>query len=121
MKLSNEEKSKLTKEQFRHFKRTGELPNTIPVIPEPAIPGFNEKVTVLCVRFGQKYGPDYVERLRNMVSRHMTIPYEFACLTDDPNHIPGVRTIYQRSSGYIKPWWHKIHMFDPTLDVSGRI
>jgi len=78
-------------------------------------------VTVICVRYGNKYGREYVERLRNMVSRHLTIPYEFVCLTDDPVPIEGVRSIVQPDSGYVKLWWHKIHMFDSSLPVSGRI
>ena len=50
-------------------------------------------IRILCVRFGNRYGRDYVERLRNMVARHITIPYEFVCLTDDQHPIEGVRSI----------------------------
>lgn len=78
-------------------------------------------VTVLCVRFGTKYGPEYVEKLRNMVSRHLTVPYEFVCLTDDQRPIDGVRSIILPNAGYAKGWWHKVHMFDPGLGLSGRI
>jgi hypothetical protein len=80
-----------------------------------------EPLTVLCVRFGNKYGREYVERLRNMISRHLSIPYEFACLTDDNNPIANVRTIYQKNALYPKGWWHKVHMFDPNLPIKGRI
>jgi len=78
-------------------------------------------VTILCVRFGNKYGPEYVERLRNMIERHITIPYELVCLTDDPTPIAGVRILTKRNQGYAKGWWHKVHMFDPTLPLEGRI
>lgn len=78
-------------------------------------------LTVLCVRFGTKYGIDYVVKLRNMVSRHLTLPYEFVCLTDDPTPISGVRNIVQPSSKYHQGWWHKVHMFSPTLGLQGRI
>ena len=120
MKLSKEVRDSLTKEQFRFYKQNGYLAPAETNLSEP-IDSDVEKITVLCVKFGTKYGPNYVERLRNMVSRHMTVPYEFACLTDDPKPIAGVRTILQRSAGYIKPWWHKVHMFDPSLDIQGRI
>jgi len=80
-----------------------------------------DRVTVLCVRFGNRYGRDYVERLRNMINRHMTIPHEIVCLTDDRHPIDGVRTIYQPNAQYAKGWWHKVHMFDPTLPLAGRI
>jgi hypothetical protein len=81
----------------------------------------NVKITVLCVRFGTKYGREYVERLRNMVSRHMTIPYEFVCLTDDQHPISGVRSIVQPNANYARGWWHKVHMFDPNIPLAGRI
>jgi hypothetical protein len=81
----------------------------------------NEPITVLCVRFGNKYGREYVERLRNMVSRHLTVPYEFACLTDDQHDIAGVRKIYQPNANYARGWWHKVHMFDSALPLRGRI
>jgi hypothetical protein len=81
----------------------------------------NTPVTILCVRFGTRYGREYVERLRNMVSRHLTVPYEFVCLTDDNHPIPGVRSIVQPNAGYARGWWHKVHMFDPTLSLRGRI
>jgi hypothetical protein len=79
------------------------------------------KITILCVRFGNKYGREYVERLRNMISRHITVPYELACLTDDQHPIDGVRKIYQPNANYARGWWHKIHMFDPSLPLVGRI
>lgn len=120
MKLSKDVTLNLSKEEKRYYKQHGVLPG-FDLIQPPPIPSQLDKITVLCVRFGTKYGFEYVERLRNMVQRHMTVPYEFACLTDDPTPITGVRIIYQRGSGYAKAWWHKVHMFDPTLNISGRI
>jgi hypothetical protein len=40
---------------------------------------------VICVKWGQKYGPDYVNRLYGMVRRHVTGPFRLVCLTDDPS------------------------------------
>ena len=80
-----------------------------------------DHVTVLCVKFGPLYKTEYVERLRNMVSRHLTVPYEFVCLTDDNHPIDGVRSIVQPHGGYQRGWWHKVHMFDPSLNLKGRV
>jgi hypothetical protein len=89
---------------------------------EKSNPGSDDNVvTVLCVRFGNKYGIHYVQRLRNMLMRHLTVPYELVCFTDDPTPIEGVRLITQTNSGYIRGWWHKVHMFDPHLPLKGRI
>lgn len=44
-------------------------------------------VNVLCIKWGTKYGPEYVNRLRSMVARHLSRPHRFVCLTDDPTGI----------------------------------
>lgn len=80
-----------------------------------------EKITVLCVRIGPRYGREYVERLRNMVSRHMSVPYDFYCITDDQKQIDGVNSIHLPMQPYKKAWWHKIHMFDSSLPIKGRV
>lgn len=117
MKLSKEERAHWSKEQKRYYKQHG-----IPLEPNAnVIYDSIDHVTVLCVKFGTKYGPEYVEKLRNMVSRHLTIPYEFVLLTDDHRTISGVRSIVQPPGGYAKAWWHKVHMFDPNLNIKGRI
>ncbi len=43
----------------------------------------NEPVTVLCMKWGSKYGPVYVDRLYGMTARHLARPFRFVCLTDD--------------------------------------
>lgn len=123
MKLSKEIKESLTKEQYRFYKANGYLP-TIKTDINNSTEQINtdtDKLTVLCVRFGSGYGKEYVEKLRNMVARHLTVPYEFVCLTDDQHPINGVRSIVQKNQQYRKQWWHKVHMFDPSLSLSGRI
>jgi hypothetical protein len=46
-----------------------------------------EPVTILCMKWGSKYGPEYVNNLHNMVRRHLRRPHRFVCLTDDPGGI----------------------------------
>jgi hypothetical protein len=122
MKLSKEQRNNLSKEEKKHYKTYGVLPQ--PVFDKTVDKKDNsivEPIVVLCVRYGKKYNKSYVERLRNMVKKYLTLPYEFVCLTDDPEPISGVRLIYQPASSYTKLWWHKVHMFDPTLPIKGRI
>ena len=38
---------------------------------------------LVCVKWGTMYGPEYVNRLYGMVSRHITPPFRLVCLTDD--------------------------------------
>ena len=38
---------------------------------------------ILCMKWGTKYGPEYVNRLYAMVRRHLAGDFNFVCLTDD--------------------------------------
>ena len=43
----------------------------------------SEVVNVLCMKWGNKYPADYVNRLYFMVARNICRPFRFVCLTDD--------------------------------------
>jgi hypothetical protein len=43
---------------------------------------------VLCIKWGTRYGPEYVNRIYSMVERNITPPFRVICLTDD---IYGIR------------------------------
>ncbi|NOT16338.1 MAG: glycosyltransferase [Methylotenera sp.] len=40
-------------------------------------------VNVICMKWGHKYGPEYVNRLFNMVQRNLRLEHRFVCLTDN--------------------------------------
>ena len=43
--------------------------------------------TVICLKWGTRYGPEYVNRLYSMVKRHTERDLRFICITDDPSGI----------------------------------
>ena len=42
---------------------------------------------ILCMKWGSKYGPEYVNRLYCMVRRHLKGEFRFVCLTDDDHGV----------------------------------
>lgn len=40
-------------------------------------------VNILCIKWGNRYGPEYVNKLYNGVSRYLKRPFLFHCCTDD--------------------------------------
>ncbi|MDD5406933.1 MAG: glycosyltransferase [Sulfurovaceae bacterium] len=46
-----------------------------------------EKVNIICMKWGDKFPPEYVNRLYGMVERNITIPFRFVCFTDNKNNI----------------------------------
>lgn len=67
-------------------------------------------VTVACIKVGDKYGPEYVNRLAAMVERNVTQPYRFLCLTDNPK---GLEFRYTDVGTDLPGWWAKIVLFRP--------
>ena len=41
------------------------------------------KVEIFTFKWGKKYGPEYVNRLYGSLCRHVNVPFNFTCITDD--------------------------------------
>ncbi|MFC6634624.1 glycosyl transferase [Microbulbifer taiwanensis] len=51
-------------------------------------------VNVICMKWGDKYGPEYVNRLYRQVSRWLRLPHRFVCLTDKVDGLlDGIETL----------------------------
>ena len=79
-----------------------------------------EKNIVLCMKWGTKYGADYVNRLYNMVKRHTTIDFQMVCLTDRTEGIsPEVQCFpippLALPEGSPERGWNKLSTFEPDL------
>lgn len=66
---------------------------------------------VICVKWGDKYGPEWVYRLRDMVKKHLSFPHQFVCMTDQP-----IDDVYCLPCAPDLPtWWAKVGLFRPGL------
>lgn len=73
------------------------------------------KVNVFCVRMGTFYGPEYVERLRNMVLRHSKgWDVSFWCITDQTDTPEGWHTV-KPMGPHSERWWAKMELFNTEL------
>ncbi len=64
---------------------------------------------VICVKWGDKYGPEWVYRLRAMVERNLHLDYEFVCMTDQP--IDDVDCV--PCADGLPGWWAKVGLHEP--------
>lgn len=76
-------------------------------------------LNVICLKHGTKYGAVYVNRIKNMVSRHLTLPHRLVCFTDDPAGIDQDIEIIKLPSHDLSGWWWKPYMFSPGLFPDG--
>lgn len=71
-----------------------------------------KSVSILCVKWGTKYGPEYVNRLYKAVDRFTsTCKFEFYCLTDNSDGIDE-RIVILPLLIELTGWWDKAQVFD---------
>ncbi|UJF23815.1 glycosyltransferase [Suttonella sp. R2A3] len=75
---------------------------------------------ILCMKWGDKYPAEYVNRLYRMVKRHLSLPFTMVCLTDNDEGIdPAVRCLPIPSlnlpDGLPERGWLKLTTFTPDL------
>lgn len=72
-------------------------------------------LTVACVKWGDKYGPEYVGRLAAGVRRHLRRSHRFVCYTDDAEALSGEAGVVALPLGAgrrgWRGWWHKAFLF----------
>ena len=76
---------------------------------------------VVCLKWGNKYSPSYVNTLKRMVKRNLTLPYEFVCFTEDNQGLDSDIKVLPLPMLEVIGWWHKVMMFDPNLPLKGNI
>ena len=77
---------------------------------------------VVCLKYGNKYSAEYVNKLYNSVKRNLTVPFEFVCYTEDKQGIdPAIRIEPIPLLAGVTGWWYKPMFFNPELGLNGTI
>ncbi|TWT55581.1 hypothetical protein KOR42_27080 [Thalassoglobus neptunius] len=82
---------------------------------------------VICMNWGTLYGASYVNRLYRMVQRHLTLPHNFYCFTNNELDLdPGIKKLPlpadDLTEGTTTGAWNKVYNFRPKLDgITGQV
>lgn len=82
-------------------------------------------VNVICMKWGSLYGPEYVNRLRAGVARHLRRPHRFVCFSDDTAGLEPDLDVFPLPplglpAGHNDRRWQKLSVFRRDLaDLSG--
>jgi hypothetical protein len=68
-----------------------------------------QAINVYCVNVGDKYGREYVFKLKNAVEKHLHLKHRFYCITDKPELYP-----FSIKSDNLPGYWNKISIFKHT-------
>ena len=77
---------------------------------------------IVCIKWGEKFGVEYVNNLYNAVQRNLSLKHRFICLTDNPAGIvAGVET-FDIPRADLKICWNKLALFDRGIyNIEGQI
>ena len=75
-------------------------------------------IEVVCVKYGTKYGADYVNKLYQGIKTHLSVPHTFSCFTEDSTGLDEDIKIKPLKHSW-KGWWSKVHIFDREQYQSG--
>jgi glycosyltransferase involved in cell wall biosynthesis len=77
-------------------------------------------LNIVCVKHGTMYGPEYVNRLFDMVRRNLPAGnYRFTCFTEDATGIDPEYHIRPLPEG-LSGWWNKLYLFKEGLFPKGE-
>lgn len=68
------------------------------------------KLNVVCVKWGTKYGAEYVNNLAAMVARNLSVAHKFICYTDDATGLV-LGVVVKGLPGNVTGWWNKLYPF----------
>jgi len=80
-----------------------------------------DTLNVVCVMWGDKYAPKYIDRLLASVERNLPddLDFQLYCVTDSATDIPGVVTLRAERGKSWPIWWHKMNLFDAAIMPHG--
>lgn len=71
---------------------------------------------IICVKYGDTYNYDHVNKLYKMVKRNLSLPFSFYCLTENPNGINPDIIISPINEEYqLESYWWKFCIFQPEI------
>ena len=82
-------------------------------------------LTVVCVKWGDLYGADYVNKLSRACRRQLGPGgvSSFVCFTEDASGLDAdveVKPLPSKNAAW-KGWWYKAHVFSATAGLRGRV
>jgi len=68
-------------------------------------------LNIICVKWGDKYSSEYVNRLFKMSYINISIPFNFYCYTDNSKGIIDDVKIIKIKNNYLEGYWNKLSIF----------
>lgn len=81
----------------------------------------SNQYTIVCLKWGNKYQPHYVNTLYNMCKRHSKAPFNFVCFTENTTGISTDIITYPLPANSLHGWWLKPYVFSAEHQFKGQV
>ena len=71
----------------------------------------SEQINFVCLKWGDKYPAEYVNRLYHMVQQNCSFPFDFYCLTENPENLDSSIKVFELENTSLTGWWYKLSLF----------
>lgn len=68
-------------------------------------------INIVCLKWGVKFGPEYVNKLYNSISRNISKPFKFHCFTDNSAELNSNVIVHKLPYDNLSGWWNKLYLF----------
>lgn len=68
-------------------------------------------VNIVCLKWGNKYSSEYVNKLYNMVKRNISYDFNFICFTEDSSGLDSNIKTLPLLDKKLNGWWNKLWLF----------
>ena len=75
------------------------------------------KVNVVCLKWGTKYGVEYVNKLYSAIAKNTKIPFKFHCFTDDASGLDKKIIAHDLPYKNLEGWWNKLYLFSDDIKI----
>ena len=77
---------------------------------------------IICFRWGERYGAEYVNKLYSMVGRNLPLSHVFHCVTDQPSGLAAGIKVHPLPADHFNANWNKLMMFQKDfLGLGGQL
>lgn len=74
-------------------------------------------INIVCLKWGDKYKADYVNKLYASIDRNTTVPFKFHCFTDDKSGLNSNIVAHPLPYDHLQSWWNKLYLFSNEISI----
>ena len=74
-------------------------------------------INIVCLKWGVKFEPKYVNRLLAGIKRHSTVDFRFHCFTEDATDLHPDVIVHALPFDDLEGWWNKLYLFSNEIDI----